>query len=495
MPTTSTTPATTAAPRGGMLTKRQVDAAQPRASRYYLREGVGREAVPGFACRVAPSGAKVFVLLYRPGGRETAETVHTIGEYGAFTVEQARDAARAVRRDVLASRTDPARAPRAQKAAARAQLRAERQAATVAELADLFLADRARQGKKAKTLGEYARLCGVTRVQLGPHAGAERPGIIRRALGAKKVADVTRKDVQALHHSLAGTPATANAVLVLLSAIFTFAEVEELRAPGTNPCRAVKPYPRAIRRRSLNDAGYTALGAALATAARDGLPVAPERQGRARGMSKARRAKLTGRTRGPYRRDAERPTAGAQNPVHLAALRFLALTGWRSGEVKGLRWDALDRKHAVAILDDTKTGRSVRPLGRAAWAVLDAAAEWRAAGHTYVFPSTTKPGAPVTELDHTWAAVRHAAGLTLTAHGLRHSFTTTARGLGYGDHVIAKLVGHLLNDTQTSRYGDVPDRLVRDAADHVAATIAGLLDPAPAGADVLPFRAPQAGAA
>jgi integrase len=75
----------------------------------------------------------------------------------------------------------------------------------------------------------------------------------------------------------------------------------------------------------------------------------------------------------------------------------------------------------------------------------------------------------------------------VTVHGLRHAFTTEARALGYGDHVIARLVGHVLTGSQTSRYGDVHEPQVHAAADRVARAVAAMLDPTPAA--VLAFPA------
>jgi integrase len=204
-------------------------------------------------------------------------------------------------------------------------------------------------------------------------------------------------------------------------------------------------------------------------------------------MSAKRKAKLSGRKRGPYTSRIERPLA-PQNPCAVAMLRFLALSGWRSGEAKALRWSDVDLARGVATLPDTKTGRSVRPLGSAALGVLKELGQRDdySAGNPFVFPGA-KPAAPLVEIDHVWAAVRHAAGLDITLHGLRHAFTTTARWLGYGDHVIARLIGHVLNDSQTSRYGDVPELQVREAAEKVSRQIASMLDPTPS--RVLPFPA------
>ena len=42
--------------------------------------------------------------------------------------------------------------------------------------------------------------------------------------------------------------------------------------------------------------------------------------------------------------------------------KFLALTGWRRGEVLGLKWTEIDLTTRTARLADTKTGFSMRPL-------------------------------------------------------------------------------------------------------------------------------------
>ena len=57
-------------------------------------------------------------------------------------------------------------------------------------------------------------------------------------------------------------------------------------------------------------------------------------------------------------------------PAAIAAARFLAITGWRSGEALGLRWDEIDLARRTATLGDTKTGRSERPLANAACDLL-----------------------------------------------------------------------------------------------------------------------------
>src|ERR1700722_9014088 len=54
----------------------------------------------------------------------------------------------------------------------------------------------------------------------------------------------------------------------------------------------------------------------------------------------------------------------------VAASRLLAVTGWRSGEVVGLKRTEVDLTRRTAILGDTKTGKSIRPLSHAACDIL-----------------------------------------------------------------------------------------------------------------------------
>src|SRR5437868_49389 len=97
------------------LTKRAVDAAKPEAERYFVWCGL----TPGFGVRVYPSGRKVFIAQVRIGRGQRRVT---IGPYGPFTVEQARERAD----DIIRAAAD-GRDPQREKQEAR-------QAITVAEL-------------------------------------------------------------------------------------------------------------------------------------------------------------------------------------------------------------------------------------------------------------------------------------------------------------------------------------------------------------------------
>ena len=129
------------------------------------------------------------------------------------------------------------------------------------------------------------------------------------------------------------------------------------------------------------------------------------------------------------------------------AIRLLALTGCRRGEIAALRWREVDLIGQALRLGDTKTGASVRPLGRAACEVLRNL-RTRSEGE-FVFPAIreTEIVRPYQGLPKGWSRV--AAMLTdsdgerLTIHGLRHAFASVAAGkLNYAEPTVGALIGH-----------------------------------------------------
>ena len=251
-----------------------------------------------------------------------------------------------------------------------------RKAATVAELCDLYWAD-----------AEAGRL--LTRRQTSKKAStlvADRGRIARHIkplLGRLPVASVTREDVEAFMHAVAedktagaharGGRGTATRTVGLLGAIFSYA-VRHRMCAG-NPVRGVMRFADGKRERRLSDAEYNALGEAL-------------RKGEV-----------------------------AIWPAALAAARFLAFTGWRTGEALALRWDEVDLARRTATLGDTKTGRSVRPLSHAACDVLRSLTK---AGEL-VFPATRDNGR-MAGFPKLWARIAVLDGLPadVTPHTLRH---------------------------------------------------------------------------
>jgi integrase len=185
--------------------------------------------------------------------------------------------------------------------------------------------------------------------------------------------------------------------------------------------------------------------------------------------------------------------ASVKSPAAAGALRLIALTGWRREEACGLRWPEIDAGGHCVRLEETKTGRSMRPIGAAALALLHELSETKSSD-TWVFPNRDNTGSA--DLKKSIAAIFDAAELSQRArsHDLRRTFGSVAADEGYGDATIAELLGHARRGVTARHYIRRPDAALVAAADKVSAVIAAALDRRTSAADVVPIRQ-SAGAA
>jgi integrase len=141
----------------------------------------------------------------------------------------------------------------------------------------------------------------------------------------------------------------------------------------------------------------------------------------------------------------------------------MVLTGWRRGEVLGLRWSEVDLPRRTARLADTKTGASLRALSEAACAVIQSQPKI----DDIVFASRSGPS--IVGYRKMWLRIAKLGDLPadITPHVLRHSFASLAADLGYNEPTIATLLGHKAHSI-TSRYVHSADAVLLAAADAVA---------------------------
>lgn len=267
--------------------------------------------------------------------------------------------------------------------------------------------------------------------------------------------------VRKLHRDLKETPYVANRVIAMLGAFFSFAEREGVKLKSGSPTRGIELYPEQPRERFLTAAEFAKLGEALLKAETVGLPPVEKH--------KSRRGKPENVKHRPKTADTPIPA----NPLALAAIRLLALTGCREGEILSLRWDAVDLERGYLRLADSKTGKSIRPLGAAAAAILESLP--RLEKNPYVLPGA-KEGQHLKEIGRTWFAVRHEAKLDdVRLHDLRHSFASVPATSGESMLVLRSLLGHKRVST-TERYAHLGDDPVKRAAESASREIEGWLN-------------------
>lgn len=408
------------------------------------REVLWDASVKGFGIRRQQGEIVSYVLQYRHNGRRR---MHTIGKHGSpWTPDTARTEALRLLGEVVRG-CDPA----ADRQAHRAGL-----STTVADLCDRYLDDaeagrvltRRRLPKKVSTIS-------TDRSRVSSH--------IIPLLGRIPVVSLTRDDVERAMHQIAdgkthrriklakpravsnvrGGHGTASRTVGLLGAIISYAVGLGMRAD--NPVHQVVRRADGRRERRLSGDEYARLGHGLIAAEDDGV-------------------------HGPA----------------LAAIRFLALTGWRRGEVLNLRWAEVDLARRTARLAETKTGPSMRPLAEPACSILRGMP-----GGEFVFHARFGDAA-MADIVRPWRMVMRLAelGSDVTPHTLRHSLASVAADLQFGDATIGALLGHSGHGI-TRRYVHSADAVLLAAADAVADEITRLMGaeaPGPAPGAVPPDK-------
>ena len=417
------------------LTKRLIDDLKPPLSGDLY---VWDDDVAGFGLRVKRSGVRSFMVQYRNASGVSRRI--TLGKFGVLTADEARKLAKAKLAEA-AKGDDPA-----------AKLSEDRRAMTLRQLCRAYL-EAARKNliigkgghpKKPSTL--Y-----IDRGRIERH--------ILPLLGSRPVRDLKTPDITRFMRDVAsgrtvadiktgfrgraivkGGPGTASRTVGLLGGILSFAVSEGIIS--ANPARGVKRPSDKRREIRLSANQYRALGDALAE------------------------AELAG-----------------ENSAAILGIRLLALTGCRRGEIEKLRWDEVDLPDRCLRLSESKEGKSVRPLGVDAVALL--AKVPRPSRYVLLGAALDKPFAG---LPKAWARIVGNAKLPgLTPHGLRHAFASVAADLGYAEPTIAAMLGHTTHST-TGRYVHHLDSALLAAADKVSGQIVTMMSGRRTAAKILPLR-------
>jgi integrase len=359
------------------------------------------ETLPGFGVRVKPSGVRSYMIQYRARNTGASKRL-TIGQHGPLlTFDQAKKQARAMLADAMRG-ADPVEARRA-----------TRRAPTVADLAADYLERHAIPKKRPKSVRDDRAML---------------DNIILPKLGAKKVASIGRRDIEAIHVAMKERPYQANRVLSLMSKMFNLA-VEWQWRPD-NPAKGIERYEEQKRDRWLSDDELRRLCTAL----------------------------------------DEHPNRRAAN-----AVRLQLLTGARLGEVLTSRKEDYDLQRGVWTKPShqTKQKRTEHlPLSAQALALIASIIEMSEPDSRFLFPGN-KPGQPLREIKKFWSTVMRKAGITnYRRHDNRHTYASHLVSSGLSLEIVGRLLGHT-TATTTKRYAHVADDPLRAATDRFGLKIDG----------------------
>lgn len=406
------------------ITKRFVDSVDARDRDYVIWDG----ELPGFGLRVFVSGKRSYVIQYRAAGRSRR---YTIGLHGVWTPETARQEAK-VLFGRIAKGDDPAE-----------ERQLDRKAITVKELCELYVADLDAglilgKGGRPKKPGTIVTDKGRIRRHIVPLIGrrkvrdvtkADVNRVLKDVMGGKTAAVVKTKKLRG-KAIVRGGVGTATRTVGLLGGIFTYAI--EAGIIDTNPAHGIRKPKDNIRDRRLVEAEYRLLGQILRDAKNDGK----------------------------FETAAE-------------ITRVIALTGCRRSEIIGLARHEADTIASCLRLEDTKEGKSVRPIGLPAVEALEVRLE--STTGTYLFPGQGRDNQFGSFPKHWKKLMENTALEDVTPHVLRHSFASIANDLGFTEVTVAALIGHAKGSV-TGKYIHTLDTALVMAADTIAGYIQGLLD-------------------
>ncbi|MGH9550657.1 MAG: tyrosine-type recombinase/integrase [Terriglobales bacterium] len=390
---------------------------------------------------VTSGGARTFVLRYRVKGTNLDRQL-TIGRADVWSLRNAREEARKLMRKIDGG-ADPV-----------GELRAQRQAPTINALFDAYLASE-EFGMKAEST-RY-----INRGRIERH--------LRPLLGKHKVEELTLKTIKDAAKSIEegstavvektrprglarvrGGAGTANEAMKLLRAICSWGVTEEVIT--TNPATGIKVKEAGARKGIFEDDTYHRFFDALNAMVDEGL---------------------------------------SKNIAD--ALRFVALTGCRRGEVSGMRWRHVDAKAAKVTLDLHKTKKTT---GKDKVIKLIPATQELIARQPAGGPDDPVFGVHRADrLTAVFSQIRRKAGLPkggddgLMLHSFRHSVGSHLAMEGASNVELMKALGHSQIKT-TLRYLTFAEEKKSNLAERAAAKAVAAMQAADGAtsAEVVPLK-------
>lgn len=385
---------------------------------------------PRFCLCVYPSGRKTFFVKYQNEYGKARWL--KVGDFKTMTLEDAREAATEILRDVDKNKEDPAKDKRTKK---RAQ--------TVADLCDWYLEDGCSHKKQSTIEGDRGRIDTLIK----PLIGNEPVASLTQGQVITFMRDIIKGD-KVYKHEKSGKPrgtrrvrggnGAAARTVQTLGAIMHFAIKQGLIQ--TNPVKDVDTPKAQPRKVFLTLDEIRQLGKIL-----------------------------------------QLPIWATLHKSQCDLIRLILLTGCRKSEITTLKWEYVDFEKQIFHFPDTKTGQQDRPFGIGALNLLRQLESVKQSD--WVFPSIRGNGHLENLLrlfkrmcettDDKKQRILNKPGLNL--HALRHTFASLAADMGYSDITIAALLGHRLG-TVTSRYTHTVDKTLISAANDVSQAIENALN-------------------
>ena len=380
----------------------------------------------GLGLRTTPAGKPAYVFQSVYQGKDLRLT---IGNPGAWSIEQARDKARALQRliddgkDPRDLKRDALAVQAERQAAAEAQAEADKRASlTVAEVWSAYIAERRPHWGDLHYRDhiDKAKAGGLPSGRRGGGKQLTKPGPLA-ALMPLALRDLDQATIEAWAAKEGLTrPSSARLAWRLLTVFLTWCGEQPAYAallPAKNPAKTKKAREALGKAGTKSDVLQREQLAAWFAAVQQ-LP----------------------------------------NPIIAACLQMMLLTGARPGEVLALRWEDVNTQwKGICIRDKVEGTREIpaTPYMLHLLATLPRRNEW-------VFSSPTSATGCLTEPNNPHTRACKAAGLEgLTLHGLRRSFSSLTEWLETPAGVVAQIQGHKPSATAEKHYKVRPLELLR----------------------------------
>jgi integrase len=373
------------------------------------------EELRGFGIRIGAGGTRTYIAQSRVDGK--ARRI-TIGEHGRWTCDQARKEAR-----LQLVAMDKGIDPRAEKK--------RRELISVSLRAVMHNYCRDRRTAKGGPLKPSTITSIEKHVNKSLSNWADKP-----------ITSITRDSCSAKFRELSERgPVQANQCFRILRALLNYAQ--ETYRPGGIPILLENPVAILSGKKMWNPS----------IAKKTRIP--NSHIGKVWKMLQARRAN-----------DALVPVSQTGADIVL----FLILTGCRWSEAAQLTWDRVKLAEGYWYLPTPKNHNPViLPLSKAAREILTARTAME--GNDYVFPARSKVG-HLRETRKTMDEVSEVAGVHLTPHDMRRTFSAIANQCGIELWKTKLLMNHVSNDVTITNYTETNDmRYLSAEAEKIAAWI------------------------